>query len=195
MGKTTGYKGMLRDRCPKVVDYALKWQKAKERWINHAYTNFIKFYCDKKERNHATRIVLGIAKYYRNFEFDKSIDWDNLTPEDKTYWERISSWVNWFMKKYAYVENAYKISRDAGKDDFTIKVEIINGYLSALLPKEEETDEEKIAKYEYVDNLVDFLIKCFEGRIQIKRLCLVYFPILKSLLRLSESLVYVRVVI
>ena len=69
------------------------------------------------------------------------------------------------MKKYAYVENAYKISRDAGKDDFTIKVEIINGYLSALLPKEEETDEEKIAKYEYVDNLVDFLIKCFEGRI------------------------------
>ncbi len=195
MGKTTGYKGMLRDRCPKVVDYALKWQKAKERWINHAYTNFIKFYCDKKERNHATRIVLGIAKYYRNFEFDKSIDWDNLTPEDKTYWERISSWVNWFMKKYAYIENAYKISRDAGKDDFTIKVEIINGYLSALLPKEEETDEEKIAKYEYVDNLVDFLIKCFEGRIQIKRLCLVYFPILKSLLRLSESLVYVRVVI
>ena len=195
MGKTTGYKGMLRDRCPKVVDYALKWQKAKERWINHAYTNFIKFYCDKKERNHATRIVLGIAKYYRNFEFDKSIDWDNLTPEDKTYWERISSWVNWFMKKYAYIENAYKISRDAGKDDFTIKVEIINGYLSTLLPKEEETDEEKIAKYEYVDNLVDFLIKCFEGRIQIKRLCLVYFPILKSLLRLSESLVYVRVVI
>ena len=165
MGKTTGYKGMLRDRCPKVVDYALKWQKAKERWINHAYTNFIKFYCDKKERNHATRIVLGIAKYYRNFEFDKSIDWDNLTPEDKVYWERISSWVNWFMKKYAYVENAYKISRDAGKDNFTIKVEIINGYLSALLPKEEETDEEKIAKYEYVDNLVDFLIKCFEGRI------------------------------
>ena len=170
MVKTTGYKGMLRDRCPKVVDYALKWQKAKERWINHAYTNFIKFYCDKKERNHATRIVLGIAKYYRNFEFDKSIDWDNLTPEDKTYWERISSWVNWFMKKYAYIENAYKISRDAGKDDFTIKVEIINGYLSALLPKEEETDEEKIAKYEYVDNLVDFLIKCFEGRIKIKRL-------------------------
>lgn len=165
MGKTTGYKGMLRDRCPKVVDYALKWQKAKERWINHAYTNFIKFYCDKKERNHATRIVLGIAKYYRNFEFDKSIDWDNLTPEDKIYWERISSWVNWFMKKYAYIENAYKISRDAGKDDFAIKVEIINGYLSALLPKKEETDEEKIAKYEYVDNLVDFLIKCFEGRI------------------------------
>ena len=165
MGKTAGYKGMLRDRCPKVVDYALKWQKAKERWINHAYTNFIKFYCDKKERNRATRIILGIAKYYRNFEFDKSIDWDNLTPEDKTYWERISSWVNWFMKKYAYIENAYKISRDAGKDNFTIKVEIINGYLSALLPKEEETDEEKIAKYEYVDNLVDFLIKCFEGRI------------------------------
>ena len=31
--------------------------------------------------------------------------------------------------------------------------------------KKPQTDEEEIAKYEYVDNLVDFLIKCFEGRI------------------------------
>lgn len=178
MGKTTGYKGMLRDRCPKVVDYALKWQKAKERWIDHAYVNFIKFYCDNNERKHATRIILGIAKFYRNFEFDKSIDWDNLTPEEKAYWERVSSWVDWFRKKYAYMENAYQISRNAGKNDFDIKVELINGYLSALLPSKDMTEEEKQAKYKYVDNLVDFLIKCFEGRIQIKRLCLVYFPIL-----------------
>ena len=42
MNNTTGYKGMLRDRCPQVVNYALKWQKAKERWINHTYDKFIK---------------------------------------------------------------------------------------------------------------------------------------------------------
>ncbi len=165
MGKTTGYKGMLRDRCPTVVNYALKWQKAKERWIDHAYANFIKIYCDKEERKNATRIILGIAKFYRNFDFDKSIDWENLTPEETIYWKRVSSWVEWFMKKYAYIENAYKISRQNGKDEFSIKVEIIQGYLSQLLPKENTTEKEKQAYYDYVDKLVDFLINCFENRI------------------------------
>lgn len=165
MGKTTGYKGMLRDRCPQVVDYALKWQKAKERWIDHAYVNFIKFYCDNNERKHVTRIILGIAKFYRNFNFDKSIDWDNLSPEETAYWKRVSSWVDWFSKKYAYIENAYQLSHAAGKSDFDIKVEIINGYLSALLPKETDDEETRQAKLKYVDDLVDFLFKCFDGRI------------------------------
>lgn len=161
----TGYKGMLRDRCPKVVNYALKWQKAKERWIDHAYNNFIKFYIDNKEKNHTTRIILGIAKYYRNFEFDKSIEWENCTIEEREYWKRVSSWVQWFTKNYAYIENAYNISKQCGKDEQSIKVEIILGWLKPLMPNEEETEKEKQAKYDYVDKLVDFLIECFEGRI------------------------------
>lgn len=165
MKKTTGYKGMLRDRIPYVVDCALKWQKAKERWIDHAYVNFIKFYCDNDERKRATKIVLGIAKFYKNFKFDKSIDWDNLSDEDILYWTRISSWVDWFTKKYAYMEAAYKNSRAIGKDEFDIKVEIINGYLSSLLPTQDMSEEEKQAKYEYVDRLVNFLMKCFEESI------------------------------
>ena len=160
-----GYRGMLRDRCPTVVDYALKWQKAKERWVDHAYVNFIKFYVENKERNRATRIVLGIAKYYRNFDFHKSIDWDNLSNEDTEYWKRVESWVSWFTKRYAYMENAYRNSKNSGKDEMSIKIELINGYLSALLPDKNETEESKQAKYKYVDNLVDYLIKCFEGRI------------------------------
>ena len=166
MGKTNGYKGMLRDRCPTVVNYALKWQQAKERWIKHAYANFIKFYVAKKERYNATRIVLGISKYYKNFNFDKSIDWNNLTPDEVKYWERVSSWVKWFTKKYAYIENAYVISKKCGKDEFNIKVEIIQNYLSALLPSEKANEEERQAKYEYVDKLVNYLINCFEKRIQ-----------------------------
>lgn len=166
MKKSCGYKGMLRDRIPQVVDYALKWQKAKERWIDHAYANFIKIYIDNNERYHTTRIILGIAKFYRNFEFDKSIDWDNLTPEETVYWHRISSWVRWFMEKYAYIENAYKISHHAGKSEFDIKVEIINNYLSGLMPREDASWEEKLAKYQYIDNLVDFLIKCFNGKVK-----------------------------
>lgn len=166
MKRTTGYKDMLRNRCPKVVNYALKWQKAKERWIDHAYANFIKFYIDSNERKHATRIILGIAKFYRNFDFDKSIDWDNLTPEETEYWTRVSSWVKWFTTKYAYMENnVYKLSRQAGKSEFEIKVELINSYLSALLPDENADEEEKQAKYKYVDDLANFLYECFEGRI------------------------------
>ena len=118
--RNSGYKGMLRDRCPEVVNYALKWQKAKERWINHAYVNFIKFYVDNKERYHTTRIILGLAKFYRNFDFNKSIDWENLTEEETKYWKRVSSWVRWFMKNYAYIENLYSISRQAGKDEMEI---------------------------------------------------------------------------
>ena len=71
--KQTGYKGMLRDRCPKVVDYALKWCKAKERWIEHTYNRFIKIYANKDNRNNATRIVLGIGKKHKEFDFDKNI--------------------------------------------------------------------------------------------------------------------------
>lgn len=163
MKKTSGYKGMLRDRCPKVVNYALKWQKAKERWIDHAYANFIKIYCDNEEKKHATRIVLGIAKFYRNFEFDKSIDWDNLTPEEVTYWKRVSSWVRWFMKNYMYIEDTYITSHERGENDFEIKVKIIKNYLTALLPLSIDSEEEKQAKYKYVDELVDFLIKSFKG--------------------------------
>ena len=163
--RNSGYKGMLRDRCPEVVNYALKWQKAKERWINHSYVNFIKFYVDNKERYHTTRIILGLAKFYRNFDFNKSIDWENLTEEETKYWKRVSSWVRWFMKNYAYIENLYSISRQAGKDEMEIKIQIINSYLSTLLPTKQDSNEEKRAKYEYVDKLVNFLIDCFEKRI------------------------------
>ena len=63
------------------------------------------------------------------------------------------------------MENAYRNSKNSGKDEMSIKIELINGYLSALLPDKNETEESKQAKYKYVDNLVDYLIKCFEGRI------------------------------
>lgn len=165
MKKTTGYKGMLRDRCPKTVNYALKWQKAKERWIDHAYNNFIKFYVKKEDRKNATRIILGISKFYRNFDFNKSIDWDNITEEETKYWKTVSSWVNWFRKYYAPIKSAYEISHEAGKNDFDIKVSIISRYLSALQPKNTDEESTKQEKYKYIDNLVDFLFKCFEERI------------------------------
>lgn len=161
MNNTTGYKGMLRDRCPTIINYALKWQKAKERWINHAYHNFISIFCSKEERNRVTRIILGIAKNNRDFEFKKSIDWDNLSTKEKEYWERVLSWIDWFDENYSVIKTEYQSSLDSGIDEFTIKVNIINSHLSELLPDVNADEEEKQAKYKYVDKLVDYLIQCF----------------------------------
>lgn len=170
-----GYKGMLRDRIPKVVDYALKWQKAKERWIDHSYKFFIKIIGEElnvddkiirtasENKRAVISILLGMKKGKpKHFNFDYTIDWENLTKEETVYWTRVSSWVRWFVKRYAYIENTYLVSKQCGKDDFAIKVEIINTYLTPLLPDETETDEEKKAKYKYVDNLVDYLVNCFK---------------------------------
>ena len=165
---------MLRDRCPKVVDYALKWQKAKDKWVEHAYSQFIKIIGNSydtnnkllqkapKNKKEIAKALLGIVKGKpKNFVFDKSINWDDITDEEKVYWKRVSSWVTWFSINYAYIENAYNISKQVGKDELDIKVEIINTYLVELMPSEDASEEEKQAKYEYVDRFVDFLIKCF----------------------------------
>ena len=173
--KKLGYREMLRDRCPKVVSYALKWQKAKEKWIDHVYCCFIKYIGDELDINNnvitsakdtkhkIVTTLLGIKKgKIKYFDFNNTIDWDNLSDEDKVYWERVASWVKWFCKKYAYIENAYLISKRAGKSEIDIKVEIINSYLTALMPSKDASEEEKQAKYDYVDRLVDYLIRCIE---------------------------------
>ena len=46
----TSYREMLRDRVPTVVSFALKWCKAKNAWIEHAYENSIGIYTEKKDR-------------------------------------------------------------------------------------------------------------------------------------------------
>ena len=163
--KKLGYREMLRDRCPKVIDYALKWQKAKEKWIDHAYTYFVRLYGDELNKDDKiVRTKSGIKKgKVKEFDFKKSIDWDNLSDEDTTYWKRVTSWVNWFSTTYAYIENAYKISKQIGKDDDDIKIEIINSYLSALMPSDKCSEEERQAKYQYVDNFVNFLMRCLNN--------------------------------
>lgn len=174
--KKPGYREMLRDRCPKLVSYALKWQKSKERWIDHAYSYFIRIVGEEREddllirtasdnKKAVARILLGIVDgKVKNFEFDKTIDWDNLEDEEKVHWERVSRWVRWFGTNYAYIENMYDISKKVGKDDFEIKVKIINTYLSWLMPNDTDSEEVKQAKYNYIDRLVDYLIGCFNGK-------------------------------
>lgn len=107
--KNTSYKKMLRDRLPLLVSAALKWCKAKECWINHVYDNFINIYADKELRYEATRIMLGISSKYRNFEFDKTIAWDNLIDEEIDSWKSVKSWVEWFQKHAMDIKDEYDL--------------------------------------------------------------------------------------
>lgn len=169
---------MLRDRCPKVIDYALKWRKAKEKWIEHAYNYFVKLNVEELNKNnhvvrsvkdnkrHVINMLLGIKKGKpKQFDFSASIDWDNLTKEEIDYWKIVVSWVNWFRTNYAYIENSYNVSKQVGKNEVDAKVEIIHDYLMWLMPNETHSKEEKQAKYDYVNKFVDYLIECINGKI------------------------------
>ena len=146
---STGYKSMLRDRLPDTVDMALKWCKAKERWITHVYNAFIGVYTEKTERHNATRIVLGLSKKMpRTFNFHKSIDWDNITEEERDLWKSVESWVMWFRTMYLYIENDYKISLAIGKSESEIKEELLSKHLQQVDPEQQE----KLADF-LIDNL------------------------------------------
>lgn len=148
----TGYKNMLRDRVPQTVNMALKFCKVKERWLEHVYKSEICVYPikDKQNRYATTRMILGISKHERNFDFHKSIDWDNITPGERTYWARIEAWVNWFTRKYMYIKNTYDISLSCGKNEDSIKETIIHEYLWQLSPY-------------WRNKLANFLIKTFKN--------------------------------
>lgn len=175
--KKSSYREMLRDRCPKIIDYALKWQKAKEKWIDHVYGNFIWLWGDElnedgtlyrsssQNKRKTINSLLGLKKGKpTEFNFVRTIDWDNITEEETQYWKRVVSWVDWFRTNYAYIENTYSISKKIGKSELDCKVEIINTYLTWLMPNNTHSDEEKEAKYAYVDKFVNYLIECFNGR-------------------------------
>lgn len=163
--KNTGYREMLRDRCPKLVNYALKWCRAKEKWLDHVYNSWIWMYVSNEERYKAAKDVLGIHGKKMQFKFEDTILWDNLSKEEKSYWETVSKWVFWFQKNYAYIQNTYDILTTTGKDIITIKTRIIHDYLITMCPTTEDSDEVKAEKNKHVNDLTDYLIDCFENRI------------------------------
>lgn len=146
-----GYKGMLRDRVPKIVDFALKWCKAKERWIDHVYDNFIKIVKGVEDRKKITRAILGLRKGKpKDFDFHRSVFWDqfDMSQQELEYWQFVEGWVNWFRLVFAYIECEYTTSHTMGiykKDEFA-KI-ISDKYLVGVKNKE------KLAKY---------LIRCLE---------------------------------
>jgi len=171
--KRTGYRAMLRDRMPLMMNLALLYCKAKEDWIEHCYNNFIRV-VPQSERSATVKEMLGLIKkpgckkmftqddyimlamygYKRKeiqspdksklyYTFKETIYWDELSDDDKEFWEGVCSIVNWFSNTYTYIENDYRISRSVGKNEQQIKEEIIS-------------------RYKLDTNLANYLIKCFK---------------------------------
>ena len=127
-----GYKAMLRDKVPLTVDLALKWCKAKTRWVNHVYYSFIWFYSSKELRNQTTRYLLGKSKTNKTFNFHSTIDWDNLSDPDREYWLKIQEWVTWFEKSLLIIVESYKFYLRKGESSEMIKKYICEKHLNTL---------------------------------------------------------------
>jgi hypothetical protein len=165
MKNQTGYRQMLRDRLPKLVDFALKWCKAKESWLDHVYHNFIWLYSDNNERLAQTRLLLGYKenKQPREFVFADTIDWDNLNQEEEKRWKTVASWVSWFQCTVPLIEDEYKISKTKGAELIDLKRTIMLNWLSDYFPTKEDNAKEREQKNAYVNKLADYLIDCFEN--------------------------------
>jgi hypothetical protein len=127
--QNTSYKAMLRDRLPLLINLALKWCKAKECWINHVYDNFINVFTEKDQRYEATRIVLGISSKYRNFDFKKTIAWENLTKEEADSWEAVRSWVTWFQNYAPQIKDRYDEYKHIYNDHTRLVQYIVDNFI------------------------------------------------------------------
>lgn len=155
---------MLRDRLPKFVDYALKWCKVKESWLDHVYHNFIWLYSSNEERLAQTRLVLGYKKNEpREFIFADTIDWDNLDQDETRHWKSVASWVSWFQRTVPLIENEYKISKLEGAELIDLKRTIMLNWLSDYFPTKKDSAKERERKNAYINKLADYLIDCFEN--------------------------------
>lgn len=128
-----GYKAMIRDRCPYVVNLALKWctefgrlvnlqcdpedrisYKVKERWIERVYKENVAIYTTSDDKDSAVRKALGIHKGKQEFNFADSINMGNINPKfergELNFWKWVQTWVEWFQKHYKYIECIYQVS-------------------------------------------------------------------------------------
>lgn len=174
----TGYREMLRDRLPKMTNYALKYFKCKEKWLTHVYKSWIWIYPKKDMRDSATRELLKLDKKGKaHFRFEDTILWDDLSVQEGMYWKKVASCVSWFRQQHAYIENEYANSKTVGKSVEDIKYDIMIRYicrqdmideypfLDDLCPNEEDDTDVREKKNIDINNFVDYLIDTFENRI------------------------------
>lgn len=110
-----GFRGMLSDRLTFVVDTALKMCRAKGRWVEHVWKTQINIYVKHEDKRQAVFKILG--KKYNLFDFRRSIDFDNIEPDEREYWEYVASWVEWLQKNNLFLYEVYQSSLEKGLTD------------------------------------------------------------------------------
>lgn len=156
---------MLRDRTPRTVILALKWCKSLEAWLDHVYKTRIWLYPSNKKRLEETKYVLNRKGETTAEWFEGTLDWANLSAEEKERWTRVIGWVSWFSQKHYYVQNTYDVSKKVGKSIEEIKLEIIKTHLMSMCPTTQDDAKERKRKNDCVNSFADFLINSFENRI------------------------------
>ena len=126
--------------------HAYLWQAG----VSHKRINA---FVDENEKN---------LKKILSLEFKDTIVWSELDDEETAFWSYVVVWHNWFKTYYKYIENTYRNSHESGKEEYDIKVEIIQRYLKGFLPTENDNETSKERKYDNVNKLVDFLIDSFK---------------------------------
>jgi hypothetical protein len=171
----SGYRQMLCDRMPQTLDIALRWCKAKNKWVDYVYDHFIQKY-PQNERSRAVKQVLGLTNYYNideiimffrirgmkqsnnipkeelKLSFKDTMNWEELAGRDVNElnnWKAINSWVVWFKCWYSYIESTVKISIKNGKVYSEICKEIEYKYLIKI---EDTSNREKLSAF-LVDNI------------------------------------------
>jgi len=157
----TGFREMLRDRCPEIVSLALKWCKAKEKWLDYVYKEQIWILASKEERYKQTKLILGIKDGKKNFVFHDTIVWEGLSADEAKYWKFVEDWVNFFVRKHAYIEDTYVSSKKSGCSIEQCKLNIMNTHLKQFCPTTTDTPEEAEKKSDFVNRLTDYLIDSF----------------------------------
>lgn len=101
----TGFKQMLRDRIPEYTNLALKWCKVKGKWIDYVYDNEIWFLADKEQRKYQTKAILGLVHAKHHFDFNTTIEWDDLDKEEIELWTNVKTWVEWFKENLEHLKS------------------------------------------------------------------------------------------
>lgn len=112
-----GYKQMLSDRMSFVLNAALQMCKAKTRWIDHVYYNFVNIYTDRKEKSSTVKCIMGLNKRYKNFDFHKTINWDDLNDQLYTFWQNVEGWYTWLSKTNLAIYEVYNNLSREGTDE------------------------------------------------------------------------------
>lgn len=98
-----GYKGMLKDRMPLMLDLALRLCKAKERWINYVYDNIVSRY-PRERRSIIVKQLLGVKQKWKRQEIYDTLRYVEFKPVTKEQVDNIpkselymkfSDTINW----------------------------------------------------------------------------------------------------